>query len=193
MKKSLLPIGLLIVIVAVVSVVAKEKVEMNHNQHNMNHSQHAGHSKQMPTELGQAGFAAIAEIVSLLSNDPATDWTKVDINGLREHLLFMNQLVSGAIVKEQTITGGRRFTVTGTGTVLEAIQQMVPAHAVELNKMSEFNTAAAPIDQGVILDVVGKDSATNAKVKGLGFFGLMALGSHHQRHHLMMALGNGHH
>ena len=192
MKKLLLPIGLLIV-VALVSVIANEKMEMQHGQHTMNHTMHATPNKLIPREVGDAGFAAIAEMVSLLSNDPATDWTSVNINALREHLVLMNQLVTGANVEELAITGGRRFTVTGEGVVLEAIQKMVPAHAVELNKMSELSAAAAPIGQGVILDVVGQSSATQAKIKGLGFFGLMATGSHHQMHHLMMALGHGHH
>ena len=147
----------------------------------------------MPKEVGDAGFAAIAEIVSLLSNNPDTDWAKVNINGLRDHLVMMNQLVSGATVDEQVIDNGMRFSVTGEAVVLKAIQQMVPAHAVELNKMNEFTVTTAPIERGVALEVVGNNRATHAKIKGLGFFGLMAMGSHHQMHHMMMATGNGHH
>ena len=192
MKKLILPIAGLIAIV-VVAVIAKEKLGMDHNQHSMKHAQAMAPSKGMPTEVGEAGFAALAEIVSLLSNDPDTDWAKVNINGLREHLVMMNRLVLGAHVDEQAISSGSRFTVTGDGMVLKAIQQMVPAHAAELNKMAEFTATTKLIDRGVVIEVVGNDSATNDKINGLGFFGLMATGSHHQHHHFMMALGHGHH
>ena len=189
--KKLIISALLLLTVGVIAVVAKDKIGMNHSQHSMNPMTHS--TNGMPKEAGDAGFAAIAEIVSLLSNDPDTDWAKVDINGLREHLVMMNQLVLGAVVEEQEIPNGRRFTVSGNGVVLKAIQQMVPAHSVELDKMSEFTVSTAPIEGGYTMEVLGKNAATNAKIKGLGFFGLMATGSHHQMHHLMMASGEGHH
>ena len=192
MKKIYLPIALLVTL-ALIAVVAKEKLEMDHSKHTMKHGQHSTQGAGMPREVGEAGFAAIAEIVSLLSNNPDTDWTKVNINGLRDHLVMMNQLVLGATVDEQAIDNGMHFSVTGQGEVLKAIQQMVPAHAAELNKMNEFTVTTAPTELGIILEVAGTNSATNAKIKGLGFFGLMATGSHHQMHHMMMATGNGHH
>jgi hypothetical protein len=192
MKKLIIP-ALLLITVAVIAVVAKDKIGMSHDQHSMDPMMHNAKAGGMPKETGDAGFAAIAEIVSLLSNDPNTDWTKVDINGLREHLVMMNQLVLGAIVEEQEIPNGRRFNVRGSEIVLKAIQQMVPAHSVELNKMDEFTVVATPIEGGYTMDVLGNDMKTNAKIKGLGFFGLMATGSHHQMHHLMMASGQGHH
>ena len=192
MKKIIIP-ALLLITIAVIALVMKDRIGMNHSQHNMNPAMHKVEASSMPKEAGDAGFAAIAEIVSLLSNDPNTDWTKVDINGLREHLVMMNQLVLGAVVDEQEIPNGHRFTVSGDGVVLKAIQQMVPAHSIELNKMSEFTVSTAPIEGGYTMEVLGKNTATNAKIKGLGFFGLMATGSHHQMHHLMMASGQGHH
>jgi len=157
------------------------------NGHHMNHSTHAS-----PVEAGQAGFAAIAEVVKLLESNPDTDWSTVNINALRAHLLDMDRLVMEAIVAEQTINSGMRFNITGQGEVLSAIQNMVPAHAKELSKMKEFTTTTEDIASGVALIVKGSDQATVAKIKGLGFFGLMATGSHHQMHHYMMATGKGH-
>lgn len=52
-----------------------------------------------PTEPGQGAFAAIAEIVALLSADTSTDWSRVDITALREHLVDMNQLTLNADVE----------------------------------------------------------------------------------------------
>lgn len=196
--------------------------KMNHGQHKMDHAQHgkmhsaqkqervqtyhcemgmgAGHGQMQmksfpaktPKEAGQSGFAAIAEIVQLLSTNPDTDWSKVNINTLREHLLDMDRLVTGAQVKEQEIDKGMRFNVTGTGDVLRAIRNMVPAHTPELAKMPEYTATTETIDAGVAMIITGADEKTALKIKGLGFFGLMASGSHHQPHHLMMATGKGH-
>jgi len=197
MKKLTLAAAALFTTV-LITVYAKEKMDhsehsMNHNQHSMKHGQHQSHNKPMPKEFGQAGFAAIAEIVSMLDADSKTDWAKVNINGLREHLMLMNRLVTGAKVQELDTSGGIRFNVTGSSDVLPAIKQMVPAHAAELNKMDEFTVNTESIDGGIAMIVKGKTDAIKAKIKGLGFFGLMATGSHHQMHHFAMAIGQGHH
>lgn len=52
----------------------------------------------MPGETGQAAFAAIQEIVAMLDADPATDWARVDIEALRQHLIDMNNVTLGAAV-----------------------------------------------------------------------------------------------
>ena len=192
MKKPLVII-LLLTALAVTFVIFKDKLGLQHNQHGMSHAGHSSMGHKLPVEVGDAGFAAIAEIVTLLSNDPNTDWNQVNINGLREHLVLMSQLVQGAAVEEESIPNGRRFRVSGEGLVLKAIQQMVPAHSAELNKMDEFSASATLADDGAVLEISGRDEAVTAKFKGLGFFGLMATGSHHQMHHLMMATGKGHH
>lgn len=163
----------------------------------MNHSQHMAKVMKQdtsggPTEAGQSSFAAIAEIVNILSSNPDTDWSKVNITALRKHLLDMNNLMIGADVKEVAIDNGMRFDVTGEADVLGAIQRMVPAHSTELNKMKEYAVSTKEIDGGIAMTVTATDEATTQKIKGLGFFGLMATGSHHQPHHLMMATGNGH-
>ena len=145
-----------------------------------------------PKEAGQGGFAAIAEIVQILSANPDTDWSKVNINALREHLLDMDRLVTSAQVEEQATDKGMRFNVTGAGEVLRAIRNMVPAHTSELAKMPEYTATTEAIDNGVAMIINGADDKTVLKIKGLGFFGLMASGSHHQLHHLMMATGKGH-
>src|SRR5438270_319404 len=43
-----------------------------------------------PTEPGQSAFAAIQEIVQILEGDSRTDWTKVNIEALRQHLIDMS-------------------------------------------------------------------------------------------------------
>jgi len=82
-----------------------------------------------PTELGQDAFAAVQEVVRLLEADPATDWSTVNIDALRAHLVDMNLVTLQAVVSTEHVEGGARYTVTGAGEVLGAIQRMVPAHA----------------------------------------------------------------
>ena len=65
-------------------------------------AQHAhsanGHTMGGPQETGQSTFAALAEIVAILQADPETDWERVDIDGLRRHLVDMDLLTQEAVV-----------------------------------------------------------------------------------------------
>jgi hypothetical protein len=44
-------------------------------------------------------------------------------------------------------------------------------------------------DSGMELRVTSDDQAVASRIKGLGFFGLMASQDHHGEHHVMMARG----
>src|SRR3569623_174899 len=44
-----------------------------------------------PAEPGQAAFGAIQEIVRMLQSDQMTNWSKVDIDALRQHLIDMDE------------------------------------------------------------------------------------------------------
>lgn len=58
---------------------------MKHDQ--MVHGNQASlNNAVLPQETGQSAFAAIQEIVTKLEADPATDWSKIDIESLRQHL-----------------------------------------------------------------------------------------------------------
>ena len=46
----------------------------------------------LPTMPGQDAFGAIQEVVQILDADPTTDWSKVNISALREHLIDMNEV-----------------------------------------------------------------------------------------------------
>jgi Spy/CpxP family protein refolding chaperone len=54
----------------------------------------------MPTMSGQDAFGAIAEIVRVLEADPGSDWSKVDVERLRQHLIDMSEVVLRAAVKQ---------------------------------------------------------------------------------------------
>lgn len=151
------------------------------------HSHQAG--LNMPVETGQSAFAAIAEILSILEADPATDWAKIDLSALRRHLVDMNRLMLDASADVVSLEEGLAITVTGVDRTLEAIHYMVPAHAKELDLMPIWSASAEIQTAGVKLVVTSDDPEVQAKIRGLGFFGLMATGSHHQAHHLAIARG----
>jgi hypothetical protein len=150
----------------------------------MNHGQSAA-----PVALGQDAFAAVQEIVRQLAADPATDWSRVNIDALRAHLIDMHLVTLYAEVSSEEIEGGARYTVIGEGDVLASIQRMVPAHAAQMNADSGWVASTENVRNGVILTVRAADAADTAKVRGLGFMGFMVQGDHHQPHHQMMATG----
>ena len=63
----------------------------------------------IPTQPGQAASAAIQEIVGILEADPKTDWSKVNIEALRHHLIDMNKVRRGAPVLASHPTGTARW------------------------------------------------------------------------------------
>lgn len=158
-----------------------------------NHSAHAAHTMveplTMPTETGQSAFAAIAEIVVLLNADPNTDWSTISIDKLRKHLVDMNEVTLNATAEQSDADGMVMFKVSGTSRTLLAIQAMVPAHSAELDKMDDWQVSANISADSVTMIVKSDDANTLAKVRALGFFGMMATGAHHQPHHWGMATG----
>jgi hypothetical protein len=142
----------------------------------------------MPTMPGQEAFGTIQEIVRLLEADPSTDWSKVDIAALREHLVDMNEVTLRADAKERMVDNGIEITVTGTGRTLPAIKRMVPSHVRELAALG-WNARTEELPDGVKLTVLANGAVGLAMLKGLGFMGIMVQGAHHQPHHLMMAKG----
>ena len=143
----------------------------------------------VPTLPGQDAFGAIQEVVRVLESDPKTDWSKVDLEALRQHLIDMNDVTLQADVATKPVDGGLEIAVTGSGRTLAAIQRMVPAHAAEINGLNGWSAKTAPLDNGVLLTVTAGDPKEVQRVRGLGFVGILVSGSHHQPHHLAMAKG----
>ncbi|HSB78329.1 MAG TPA: hypothetical protein VLM91_06060 [Candidatus Methylomirabilis sp.] len=155
-------------------------------------SQSASLQSAVPTRPGQDAFGAIAEIVGILEADPTTDWSKVNLERLRQHLIDMNEVTLRSEVKSDAVPGGLAMDVTGTGRTEQAIHRMLMAHTVELNKLPEWSAKTQPIPGGMRLTVTATnpdDAKTVARIRGLGLIGLLTVGAHHQLHHLAMAKG----
>jgi hypothetical protein len=150
---------------------------------------HAAAPVAVPTEPGQAAFAAIAEIVSILEADPETDWSRVDIEALRQHLIDMHAVTLNAAVTVEPVENGWRFTVSGEGRTREAIRRMTLAHAAVMGADGPWRFEAEERPEGAALTVRADDPAEVGKIRALGFVGVMTAGMHHQTHHLMIARG----
>jgi len=144
-----------------------------------------------PTMPGQDAFGAIREIVRILESDPKTDWSKVNLEALRQHLIDMSEVTLKADAVRKPIDGGIEVSVTGTGRTVEAIQRMVPAqaHQVDQTHRNGWSDKTEPLPNGVLLTVTSGDPLQVQHIRALGFIGFMAIGSHHQAHHLAMAKG----
>ena len=154
------------------------------------HAMMAAPAGAIPSLPGQDAFGAIQEVVRILESDPGTDWSKVNIEALREHLIDMNEVTLHADAAASPVDGGLRIAVTGAGRTLLAIQRMVPAQAREIDGTNGWKTSVEPIPNGVLLTVTSLDSQQARKIRALGFIGIMAEGTHHQRHHLAIARGD---
>lgn len=145
------------------------------------------------TEPGQSAFAAIQEIVKILDAAPETDWPKVNIEALRQHLIDMNNVTLDARVENVAIADGVKFAVSAKGEVRDSIRRMVMAHASAMNGVGGWGYIAEISGAGANLTVIPPNKASILKLRALDFIGIMALGMHHQQHHLMIAKGEGVH
>jgi hypothetical protein len=155
-----------------------------------------GHQAEMSGRLtlpGQDAFGAIQEIVRILEADPDTDWSKVDLEALRQHLIDMNDVTLKANAVSKRIDGGLEIVISGAGPTVGAIHRMVPAHAQEINGQHGWRVTATSLPDGALLTVTSSDPKEVQHIRGLGFIGILVTGADHQPHHLMMAKGTFQH
>jgi hypothetical protein len=153
-------------------------------------------SGPLPTSSGQAAFGAVSEVVRLLEADPNTDWSKVNVEALRQHLIDMDDVYMHASARTRNVAGGIEVDVTGSGHTTEAIRRMVVNHASALEADGPYHASAVQTDGGARLTVTAKDASDAAlvtRIRALGFAGIMTEGDHHAMHHLMIARGDAPH
>lgn len=142
-----------------------------------------------PVEPGQSAYAALGEAVRILLADPQTDWSSVDVDALRSHLIDMDNVTLRTAVSKSKLPNGAVFHVTGEGAVVGSIQRMTRSHFAQADFGNGWTMHVEPTVAGADVTVVSTNPADSAKIYGLGFFGILTMGSHHQPHHLMMARG----
>jgi hypothetical protein len=151
------------------------------------------HVMAASTSPGQAAFGAIRDVVRILEADPATDWSKVNLEALRQHLIDMDEVTMRSEVVQQPIAGGLQMDITGAGRTASAIRRMLASHAAMLDGSAPYHTSASEIPNGMRLTVTSKnpaDAKSVARIRGLGFAGLLTEGDHHAQHHIALARGD---
>jgi hypothetical protein len=158
----------------------------------MDHARHMSASANSAIPAGQDAYATMAAIVRMLEADSTTDWSKVNIEALRQHLVVMNDVTLNARSRQSTVPGGASMDVTGDGRVTESIRMMLRNHSTMLVKEGPYRATVTDIPGGVRWVVTAADpgdTRTTARIRGLGFGGLLTLGDHHTPHHLALARG----
>ena len=147
----------------------------------------------VPTEAGQSAYAAIGEVARIMLADPQTDWSRADVDALRNHLVDMDNVTLRAVVTQTKVPNGAVFHVSGEGPVVGSIQRMTRSHFAEPDVGKQWTMSVEPTAAGADVKVVSANPADAAEIAGLGFFGILTMGAHHQPHHLMMAEGQMRH
>lgn len=159
------------------------------------HHHDAGNAAPL-TAPGNDAFAAIQEVVGKLLADPNTNWQRVNLEALRQHLVDMHNFTLNVEVSAQEpIDGGVAFTVKPTTPGAAAsLARLFSAHPAVLKQESGWIMSAAKnADGSYSARVVGDSPNDAAKIRGLGYIGIVAYGAHHPAHHWQMATGGDPH
>lgn len=145
-----------------------------------------------PVEAGQSAYAALGEAVAILTADPTTDWSKVNVGALRAHLVDMDNVALRARATTEKLPNGARFRVSGNPETAASIKSMTHSHFTSENIPGGWKMATGQLPDGALVTVTSDRPGDAQKIQALGFFGILTLGGHHQPHHLMIARGAHH-
>src|SRR5262245_29369807 len=122
-----------VIAASVVAAALVSQLVSAQHQHPSGHQHHgAAPPGARPSMSARNAFAASTEVARILDADPQTDWSTVDLERLRQHLIDMSEVVLRAEVKQTPVPGGVAMDVTGAGRTERAIVAMVIPHAAEL-------------------------------------------------------------
>ncbi len=155
------------------------------------HEPRASVSSPHLTEPGNDIFGTIQEVIAKLNADPNTDWRKVDVEALRQHLLDMRDIaVHADVVSQEPIPQGLKIVVKPTtARADQAMERVFAAHPRQLKREAGWEMAVEHQDKGYVVRATTEDREEISKIRGLGYIGLMAYGAHHQAHHWAIATG----
>lgn len=157
----------------------------------------AAHAYRSPlTEPGNDAFGAIQEVIHALEADPHTDWSKVNLEALRAHLVDMHNMTLNVTVLAQTpIANGVEITVApDTARAAASLERVFAAHPAQLEAETGWKMTVRRAGRHFVMTVTTNNPAEVSKMRGLGYIGILASGAHRQAHHWAIANGlNPHH
>jgi hypothetical protein len=153
------------------------------------------HGKKRSTPLTMPGndvFGTIQEVVKELEADPDTDWSEVNLEALRQHLLDMKAFIEEVeVLSKEPVANGVRIRVRPTGKrATGALKRLFSMHPAMLKKEKGWNMQTTRKGQEWTISCTTSKESEVEKIRGLGYIGLLTEGAHHQRHHWMIATGN---
>jgi hypothetical protein len=136
-------------------------------------------------------FGAVQEAIRRLEADSTTDWSQVDVERLRQHLIDMHHVALNVAVEQKTpIDAGVRIRIRPTtGAARASLGRVLDAHPHMLKQETGWTMTVEEQDSDYVLRVTTDAPDEIAKIRGLGYMGLLAYGSHHQRHHWHLVQG----
>jgi len=143
------------------------------------------------TSAGNYAFWTIQEAIEKLDADPDTDWSKVNLEALRQHLVDMqNFTLNVNVLSQHPISNGMQAVIHPVNKDAAAsLQRVLAAHPAQLRQETGWEMTVSKQKGNYVISVVTKDPAQVARINGLGYIGVMAVGAHHQVHHWAMAKG----
>lgn len=204
MTKKLIKAVFLMMGTMAASVLVATEVDhskMDHSKHMVQMADQNAPSSPAPmsasplTEAGNAVFGTIQEAIKQLDANPNTDWTKVDLEGLRQHLIDMeNFTIHVDVISSKDIEKGVVVIVKPTTDAAKAsLTRALAAHPGMLKQESGWDMTTKAEGDSFILTIETDKPEEVARLRALGYIGVMALGDHHQVHHWGMASGNNPH
>jgi hypothetical protein len=183
-------------IVAMIMAMSMASAHMHHA--NMNHAAMMGNNTATTpvvlTESGTDPFATLQEVITALEANPGTNWEKVNIEALRLHLVEMQDMTINVDVKHQYIDNGFQAVVTPTtNRAVKSLTRVLSGHPAQMKAETGWDMQVSNNDDIFTLTVVSKKAHEVAKIRGLGYIGVMSYGNHHQPHHWAMASGENPH
>jgi len=170
-----------------------------HEGNHMHDGQIKNHStidgKVALTEPGNDAFGTIQEVIQKLNSDPNTDWSKVNIEALRVHLVDMNDMTLNVeVISQSDIPNGLKAVIEPTTPrANNALERVFKAHPNQLKSETGWDMKVTKTEKQYTIEVTTSNKKDIDKIRGLGYIGLMAYGAHHQPHHWMMASGENPH
>ena len=173
--------------------LSQEHKMMNHDTMIDSNTTDQG-STAILTEAGTDPFAVIQEVIALLEANPDTDWSAVNIEALRLHLVEMQDMTLNVTVEQEPIKLGFKAVITPTTKrALQSMSRIFSAHPSIIKEETGWDMFVTDNNGIFTIEVTSNQLQEVDKIRGLGYIGIMAYGNHHQPHHWAMASGDNPH
>lgn len=179
---------------AMLAPLSAPSVQADQMQHHPGHLDGMNHVARL-TEPGNDAFGTIQEVVRKLRADPHTDWSRVNLEALRQHLIDMDNFTKHvSVISKRNIDSGVELRVRADDKQASAsLARALSAHPRMIKQEFGWDIKVSGKGPEYRIRVTSPHKQDVAQIRGLGYIGIMALGDHHQMHHWIIATGGNPH